>query len=238
VAKLGRCFSAQRAPNPTHTYKVVKWQPLPGNFFRVSTKGSVTRKIQDVSLPIHVDAYAGYRADERPRRFELDGVEYSIYAWERERRTPDSRCFLVRAEGKRYVLSCDEQSGEWTLQSELDGAELLARPNIEFVAVGPEAIREAELRIAGCERFRGDEAFQPFDWILADALGKPGAFEFILAEAAGCTNCGNLGEDARGSVTVTGSERLPILPAKRRSSHPISTTIVAFLTSSRLFTDH
>ena len=57
-----------------------------------------------MSLPIHVDAYAGYRADERPRRFELDGVEYRIYAWERQWRKPDGQYFQVRASGKRYVL--------------------------------------------------------------------------------------------------------------------------------------
>ena len=70
-----------------------------------------------MSLPINVDAYAGYCANERPRRFELDDVEYRIYAWEREWRTSDARCFLVRANGKRYVLSCNEQSGEWTLEA-------------------------------------------------------------------------------------------------------------------------
>src|SRR5436190_1923736 len=111
-----------------------------------------------MSLPIHVDAYAGYRADERPRRFELDGVEYRIYAWDREWRTPDSRCFLVRAGGKRYILSCKEPSGEWTLQSELDGTELFGRPNIEVVAVGPETIAKALSQVAGCQRCRGDEA--------------------------------------------------------------------------------
>jgi hypothetical protein len=143
-----------------------------------------------VSLPIHVDAYAGYRADERPRRFELDGVEYRIYAWEREWRTPDSRCFLVRAEGKRYIhiLSCNQRSGQWTLQSELDGAELLARPNIELVTVGPLTIREAELRIAGCERCRADEA-DLFDSILADVLNKHGEVDFVLTETARCPNC-------------------------------------------------
>src|SRR6185436_16807640 len=135
-----------------------------------------------MSLPIHVDAYAGYRADERPRRFELDGVEYRIYAWEREWRTPDARCFLVRAEGKRYVLSCNEQSGEWALESELDGAELFARPNIELVTVGPEAIREAELRMGGCEKCRPDESDHLFDSILADVLGKYGALDFVLTE--------------------------------------------------------
>jgi hypothetical protein len=143
-------------------------------------------------LPTHVIAYAGHRSDERPRRFELDGVEYRIYriyAWEREWRTPDARCFLVRAEGQAIHLSCNEQSGQWTLQSELDGVELVARPTIELVSVGPEAIREAVSRIAGCERCRGDDAFQPFDWILADALVRHGAFEFVLTETARCPNC-------------------------------------------------
>lgn len=142
-----------------------------------------------MSLPIHVDAYAGYRADERPRRFELDGVEYRIYAWEREWRIPDARCFLVRAEGKRYILSYDEGADEWTLQSGFDGAELLARPNVEIVTVEPQAIRAAELRIAGCERCRPDEADHLFDSILADVLDKHGSFEFILTETARCPNC-------------------------------------------------
>jgi hypothetical protein len=142
-----------------------------------------------MSVPIHVDAYAGYRGDERPRRFELDAVEYRIYAWEREWRTPDARWFQVRAEGKRHVLACDAQSGEWTLQSELDGAGRLARPNVEIITVGPEVIRVAEMRIAACESCRGDEASQPFDWILSDVLGKHGAIEFGLTEPARCPNC-------------------------------------------------
>ena len=140
-------------------------------------------------LPIHVDVYTGYRADERPRRFELDGVEYRIYAWEREWRTADARCFQVRAGGKRYILNCDEQSGQWALESELDGVELFARPNIELITVRPQAIREAELRIVGCEQCRRDEAYQPFDWILADLLDKYGAFEFVLSETARCPTC-------------------------------------------------
>jgi hypothetical protein len=142
-----------------------------------------------MSLPIHVDAYAGYRADERPRRFELDGVEYRIYAWEREWRTPDGRCFLVRADGKRYILSCDEQSGRWTLQSELDGPELLARPNVEIATVGTQAIREAELRIVGCGKCRPEEADHLFDSILAEVLDKRGPVEFVLSETARCPSC-------------------------------------------------
>ena len=60
---------------------------------------------------------------------------------------------------------------------------------IKFVTVEPEAIRRAESKIAGCERCRGDEADHPVDCILADVLGKHGAFEFILTGTAHCPNC-------------------------------------------------
>ena len=66
-------------------------------------------------------------------------------------------------EGKRYILRSDRETGQWTLQSGFDGAELLARPGIEFVTVEPAAIRRAESKIAGCERCRGDEADHPVD---------------------------------------------------------------------------
>jgi hypothetical protein len=78
---------------------------------------------------------------------------------------------------------------QWTLQSGFDGAELLARPSIELITVEPKAIREAEARIAGCERCRGDAAEHLFDCILADVLDKHVAFEFVLTEVARCPNC-------------------------------------------------
>jgi hypothetical protein len=100
-----------------------------------------------VGLPIHVEAYAGYRANERPRRFELDGVEYRIYAWDREWRTPDHHFFLVRAGGKRYVLRHDEQSDAWTLLDKFDGTALFARPNLTIVPVDETVIRNAQRRV-------------------------------------------------------------------------------------------
>ena len=33
-----------------------------------------------MSLPIHVDAYSGYKANERPNQFTLDEVVYEIAA--------------------------------------------------------------------------------------------------------------------------------------------------------------
>jgi hypothetical protein len=140
-----------------------------------------------------VDAYAGYRANERPEAFwldarmeetELKGV-YEIEAVEDRWYDPNAEYFKVRTvDGKRYILRYDERADEWTLQSDLDGVELLGRPNIELVTVGPEAIRAAELRIAGCGRCRPDESDNLFDSILADVLGKHGPFEFVLTETA------------------------------------------------------
>src|SRR5262245_14379361 len=75
------------------------------------------------------------------------------------------------------------------MQSAFDGVELLARPGIELITVDSSAVREAERRIPACEHCRPTEAEVPFDWILADFLGKREACEFVLAEAARCPNC-------------------------------------------------
>lgn len=105
------------------------------------------------------------------------------------------------------MLRFDEHLDEWTLQSDLDGAELLVRPSIEVITVGPKAIRDAESRIVGCERCRPEESDILFDAILADVLDKHGAFEFELTESARCPNCrGELSEKAlvepQGGVEV------------------------------------
>src|SRR5262245_51962126 len=98
--------------------------------------------------------------------------------------------FRVRTTaGKVYVLRYDQHADEWTLQSGFDADELLTRPGIELITVELFALHEAESRIAGCERCRGDEAHVPFDWILADVLDKRGPYEFVLSEVAHCPNC-------------------------------------------------
>lgn len=109
-----------------------------------------------MGLPIHVEAYAGYRADERPRRFELDGVEYRIYAWDREWRTPDHHFFVVRAGGKRYVLRHHEQGEAWTLLDKYDGAALFARPSLTIVTVDETVIRKAQWRVLACQLCHAD----------------------------------------------------------------------------------
>src|SRR5688572_26782237 len=106
-----------------------------------------------MSLRIHVEAYSGYRANERPLSFSLDiaigenGVTgvYDIDAVEDRWYEPHTEYFKVRTvEGKRYILRYAEADNQWTLQSGFDGAELLARPGIELVTVEASAIRKAE----------------------------------------------------------------------------------------------
>ena len=142
-----------------------------------------------MSLQIYVDAYSGYKANERPIRFHHDET-YDIASIEDRWQEPNAEYFKVRTvKGKLYLLRYDEHADEWTLQSGFDGGELLARPGIELITVEPKSIREAESKIAGCERRRGDEAHLPFDWILADVLDKRGPYEFVLSEVALCPNC-------------------------------------------------
>jgi len=144
-----------------------------------------------MSLRIYVDAYSGYKANERPVRFELDDQVYQIAAIEDRWQDPNAEFFKVRTEdGKRYLLRYDSQEDAWTLQSGFDGGGLLSRPNIELIAVGEAIIVEAESQIAGCEQCRGNEADIPFDWLLADILEKRRACEFAMSRPAACPHCG------------------------------------------------
>ena len=72
-----------------------------------------------MSLPIHVEAYSGFKANERPLCFSLDiaigenGVTgvYDIEAVEDRWYAPNAEYFKVRtAEGKRYILRSDARN--------------------------------------------------------------------------------------------------------------------------------
>jgi len=145
-----------------------------------------------MSLPIHVDAYSGYRANERPLKFQVDEDDFEIaeHAVEDRWFEPDAEYFKVRTtDGKRFILRHDERQDEWTLQSGFDGAELFARPSVELITVGPATVRIAESQIAGCEKCRPDESQIPLNCVLADLLDKRGPYEFVLAEVAQCPRC-------------------------------------------------
>jgi len=83
-----------------------------------------------MSLPIHVDAYSGYKASERPSQFVLDEQIYQITAVLDQWYEPTATYFKVRTvEGKTYLLLYDEETDEWVLQSGFDGDDLLVTAN-------------------------------------------------------------------------------------------------------------
>jgi hypothetical protein len=102
--------------------------------------------------PIYVDAYSGYKANERPSQFTLDEVVHEIAAVLDQWYEPTATYFKVQTvEGKTYLLRYDEETDEWTLQSGFDGDELLARPSIELLTVDSVIAKRAEQQMESCE---------------------------------------------------------------------------------------
>jgi len=64
-----------------------------------------------MSLPIHVDAYSGYKANEQPRYFTLDEDLYEIAAVLDQWYEP-ATYFKVQS-SKTYLLHYDEKVDEW-----------------------------------------------------------------------------------------------------------------------------
>lgn len=66
---------------------------------------------------MRVECYAGYRADERPLRFVLEGREYLVDELDGRWYSPEASYFRVRADdGNYYVLRHDEAQGTWSLE--------------------------------------------------------------------------------------------------------------------------
>ena len=65
---------------------------------------------------IHVQCYAGYRADQRPSRFTVRGRNFDVIEVDDQWHSPDATYFRVRAhDGNYYVLRHDEGQDLWTL---------------------------------------------------------------------------------------------------------------------------
>jgi hypothetical protein len=68
-------------------------------------------------MDVRVESYAGYRAEERPRRFTLGGRSYEVREIVDRWFGPDHSYFRVRAEdGATYLLKYDLSAGVWTLE--------------------------------------------------------------------------------------------------------------------------
>ncbi len=73
--------------------------------------------------PVTVHSYAGYKQDERPRAFELEGKRLTVLSvkrvWQEESEHGRHRktVFRVHAHnGRTYDLALDSGTGEWTLE--------------------------------------------------------------------------------------------------------------------------
>lgn len=74
--------------------------------------------------PISVRCHAGYRGDERPTSFTLDGVHHEVTEIVDRWYDPDCRYFKVRTvEGKRSLLRHDLNRDRWELVEETPVAE-------------------------------------------------------------------------------------------------------------------
>jgi len=69
-------------------------------------------------MVVEVETYSGYRADERPLRFALNGRVYEVREVEDRWYSPRATYFRVLAEDdNRYVLGHDEIRDVWTLEA-------------------------------------------------------------------------------------------------------------------------
>ncbi|MFB3825762.1 MAG: hypothetical protein ACE15B_03300 [Bryobacteraceae bacterium] len=64
---------------------------------------------------VRVFCHSGHAAEERPVRFEIDGVTYGVIEVTAQWRTPEDDFFKVRAsDGKLYVLRRNRAADVWT----------------------------------------------------------------------------------------------------------------------------
>ena len=64
-----------------------------------------------------VECYAGYRGDETPRRFRIDGHRVVVKNIEKQWIEPDYRCFQVNGDNDAtYILRQDMASYEWAVR--------------------------------------------------------------------------------------------------------------------------
>ena len=73
--------------------------------------------------PVTVQSHAGFKQNERPRSFELDGRRLTVLSvkktWQEEPAEGSGRktVFRVHAhDGRNYDLAVDATTGQWTLE--------------------------------------------------------------------------------------------------------------------------
>ncbi len=69
-------------------------------------------------MRVHVECYSGYKADQRPIRFQLGDRVYIVEELLDQWYSPDYLYFKVRADdGNLYILKQNQTADEWTLEA-------------------------------------------------------------------------------------------------------------------------
>ena len=69
-------------------------------------------------MKVTVEAYSGYKANERPQRFCLDGCSYEVLDVLDRWYGPDSLYFKVKTkDGNYYILRYLSGGDDWSLES-------------------------------------------------------------------------------------------------------------------------
>jgi hypothetical protein len=63
---------------------------------------------------VHVECYAGYKADERPLRFRIGDREFAVEQVLDRWTAPEADGFRVRTASGIYVLERNRTDGTWT----------------------------------------------------------------------------------------------------------------------------
>jgi hypothetical protein len=75
-------------------------------------------------MQISVESYSGFKTDERPLRFVLNGHHYEVREVEDRWHSPEATYFrVVASDGNRYVLRHDERADSWSLEGFRSGAD-------------------------------------------------------------------------------------------------------------------
>ncbi len=70
------------------------------------------------TVQVRVESYAGYKADERPLRFQAGHRTYAVIEIEDQWHSPGATTFRVRADdGNVYVLTHRFGQDTWSLES-------------------------------------------------------------------------------------------------------------------------
>lgn len=65
---------------------------------------------------LKVKCYSGYKADESPKSFIIDGKEFKVEKIIDQWRTPEYDFFKVLADETEYILKHDMRNDEWGLE--------------------------------------------------------------------------------------------------------------------------